>query len=297
LGVLALHFTRPRRFSTDEIAAATSLASVVATAWEQATQREVISHQAMHDGLTGLANRALFLNRLDLALSRRPVGAADADQQGVAVMLIDLDGFKAINDTLGHHAGDAVLVSAAQRFRDAVRPQDTVARLGGDEFAVLCEQTPDSHAAARVARRVQAAAAGEPLVMDGAVVTVSASVGLALAKLPVPVGTDAGSLLREADTALYTAKQQGRARFQLFDEGLQVLARRRLELESELRQALDSGQFLLHYQPIRDTVDHRVLGVEALVRWNHPSAGCSCPRTSSPMPSGPASSFPSGSGC
>ncbi len=275
LGVLALHSRRRRQFARAEITAATALAGVVATAWEQAEQRKAISFQAVHDSLTGLPNRALFLDRLEHALTRRSTGDPSASG-GVIVLLIDLDDFKGVNDRHGHNAGDELLAAVAAGFLEAVRPEDTVARLGGDEFAVLCEHAPDEHAAARLVRRVQAAAA-VPLAVEGGVVEVRASVGVALGQQPQGRQVTARTLLREADTALYTAKQQGRGHSRLYDERLQVQTRRRLQLESELRRGIDREEFVLHYQPIRSAADQHVLGVEALLRWNHPDRGLVLP--------------------
>ena len=272
--MLALHFRRRRHFSRDEVAAAASLAAVVATAWGQAAQRKTISHLALHDSLTGLPNRALFLDRLEQAVARRPT-SAPARSGGIAVMLIDLDDFKAVNDSLGHYAGDQLLTAVARRFVDAVRPEDTVARLGGDEFAVLC-QLPDAFAAARLMRRVQEAT-HEPIVVDAGVLEVTASVGLTMRPRSPGHNTTARILLREADTALYAAKQAGRGRAQLFDERLQQKADIRVRLESELRQGIDLHQFVVHYQPIRSVTDQHVLGVEALLRWRHPRRGLLLP--------------------
>jgi diguanylate cyclase (GGDEF)-like protein len=271
LGVLALHSCRRRRFTSEEVAAATALATVVATAWEQVAHHEVVAYQAMHDSLTALPNRALFLDRLDQTLSRRTTGSPS--KAGVAaVLLIDLDDFKEVNDNLGHHAGDAVLVAAARRFLRVVRPEDTVARLGGDEFAVLCESAPDEHAAAALARRVQAAIE-RPISVDGDVITVTATVGIAVTRRHSTTAVTSDWLLRDADAALYSAKRQGRGLYALFDEQLQRQARRQLELDSQLRRGLERDEFVLHYQPIRSAVDGRVLGLEALLRWQHERHG------------------------
>ncbi len=271
LGVLAMHFRRRRRFTRYEVAAATALAGVVATAWEHAEQRAKISHQAMHDGLTGLPNRSLFLDRLELALSRRAPHGSQVPG-GVTVMLIDLDDFKRVNDSLGHHAGDELLIAVAKRFLDAVRPEDTVARIGGDEFAVLCEQALDEHTATRLLQRLQAATT-DPVVVADSRVQVTASIGVALRRHPSSEPPTARALLGEADAALYMSKQDGRGQSRLFDERLQRQARHRSQLESDIRRGIDNGEFLVHYQPIRSLDDQTVLGVEALVRWQHPERG------------------------
>ena len=275
LGVLALHSCERRHFSSDEVAAAMALANVVATAWEQVAHHENVAHQALHDSLTGLPNRALFLDRLNQTLSRRTTSTPIKD--GVAaVLMIDLDNFKGVNDTLGHHAGDVVLRSAAQRFLEAVRPEDTVARLGGDEFAVLCEAAPDEHAVARLAERVQTAIE-HPIGVEGEIVTVTASVGVTITRRHPASSITADWMLRDADAALYSAKREGRGMYVVFDERLETQARRQLELDSQLVRGLDRDEFVLHYQPIRSVVDGRVLGLEALLRWQHPTYGLVMP--------------------
>jgi len=281
LGVLAVHAQRRRRFAAHEVTMLQALANVVATAWEQATHRERLSHQALHDSLTGLPNRALLLDRLQHALSRRWPSGQGVDS-GVAVALIDLDRFKAINDGLGHAAGDVVLQTVAQRLAAAVRPEDTVARFGGDEFALLCEYVSDEQVAAALARRMLKAAT-QPLAVEGAVLTVTASAGVAFTSGRQGQRTTAEALLREADTALYRAKDRGGARVELFDERMQVQAQARVRLEAELRGAIDRHELTLHYQPIRSAADQQVLGVEALVRWQHPERGLLLPEEFLPL--------------
>lgn len=223
LGVLALHSAQLARYGPDDVADAVALAGVVSAAWEQAERVELLHHQAMHDPLTGLANRALFFDRLHRALDRRPPGPFDHPQTGgsVAVMLVDVDDFKAVNDTYGHAAGDELLVTAAHRLSEAVRPQDTVARLGGDEFALLCEQLPDDHTALELARRVQAACAWQ-LRLPSVPVTVTASVGLALGRTGQP--EPAEDILAHADAALYQAKEHTRGGLHVFEAGRAVAA-------------------------------------------------------------------------
>jgi diguanylate cyclase (GGDEF)-like protein len=270
LGVLALHSRRRRRFGRQDVAAASALASVVATAWEQVSQRERLGHQALHDPLTGLANRALFLDRLEHALDRRP--ASDQDTSGVALMLLDLDDFKTVNDSFGHAAGDQLLTVAAQRFAGTVRPQDTIARLGGDEFGVLCEHVTDAAAAEVLASRLQAACVA-PVPVTGSSLTFSASIGVTFSRRAAAGPPVAAVLLAEADAALYRAKDQGRGQVQVFDARLSRVTRRRRQLESELHAALEAGEFRLHYQPVRRASDLHAVGVEALLRWQHPSRG------------------------
>jgi len=275
-GVLAVHSRRRRRFGAADVQVVTQLASVAATAWEQATQRQLLGHQALHDPLTGLPNRALFLDRLEHALARRPSSGGPQGSVDVAVVLVDLDGFKAVNDTLGHAAGDQLLTATAHRLRDVVRPQDTIARLGGDEFALLCEPAPDDSDLVRLTERMQAACS-QPLLVSGSTMGASASFGISRSgRMPDEVPT-AAVLLGEADVALYGAKNRGRGQVQIFDEQLQHSTRRRRQLEAELEAALEHDQFRLHYQPIRRPGDLHAVGVEALLRWQHPSQGLLAP--------------------
>ncbi|CAN5181002.1 hypothetical protein BH18ACT9_BH18ACT9_04910 [soil metagenome] len=275
MGVLALHSRHRRRFNRDELAAASALASVVATAWEQAEQRKRLSHQALHDPLTGLPNRALFLDRLDLALARR-TAAEDVDQpSGVAVMLIDLDEFKWVNDRFGHAAGDRLLRMAAHRLLSAVRPQDTIARLGGDEFGLLCDLITDE-AAVRLAERMRTACS-QPVDVSGSPLTVSASFGITFGNLPTAKARSSAVLLGEADAALYRAKDRGRGQIQVFDDRLQRALRRRRQMELDLAKALERNELRLHYQPARRSSDLHTVGLEALVRWQHPSRGLLLP--------------------
>jgi diguanylate cyclase (GGDEF)-like protein len=271
LGVLAVHSRRRRRFNRHDVAVVSALAGVVATAWEQALHRERLGHQALHDPLTGLANRVLFFDRLRHVLARRP--APDSgDVAGAAVMFIDLDDFKGVNDSFGHAAGDELLRISAHRMAQAVRPEDTIARLGGDEFAVLCDAIADETAAIEIADRIQGAC-GQPVELGGSPLPVSASVGVTVSHPAETGADDAATLLGEADAALYRAKAKGRGRVQLFDDRLEWSTRLRRRMEAELQAALEREEFRLHYQPIRRSCDLRVVGVEALVRWQHPTRG------------------------
>ena len=269
LGVLAVHSRRRRRFAAHEVSMVQALATVVATAWEQAAYRDRLSHQALHDPLTGLPNRTLLLDRLDVGLERRPCHRA-ADP-AVAVALIDLDRFKSINDRLGHAAGDVVLQTAAHRLAAVSRPEDTLARFGGDEFALLCDAVADPQIALEQADRMLAALT-QPVTVEGAILTVTASAGVAVTVGRPGQPASAEALLREADIALYRAKEHGGG-VELFSELMQSQLRADQRLEAELRKGIDRQEFTLHYQPIRSVVDHRVLGVEALIRWRHPERG------------------------
>ncbi|MFI5958007.1 putative bifunctional diguanylate cyclase/phosphodiesterase [Cryptosporangium sp. NPDC051539] len=224
-------------------------------------QRARLTHQAYHDPLTGLANRALFGERLEFALGPDP---------GMpALLLVDLDGFKAVNDTRGHAAGDQLLVAVAGRLKSAVRATDTVARLGGDEFAVLLPGASGEADAVAVARMVLERV-GEPVTLgEGSPVVVRASVGIALADET----STAELLLRDADLALYEAKETGKNQYRVADPELSRSTLGRLRLEEELRAGLDAGEFEVHYQPIVELESERITAVEALVRWRHPTRG------------------------
>jgi diguanylate cyclase (GGDEF)-like protein/PAS domain S-box-containing protein len=217
---------------------------------------EQLRHQAFHDPLTGLANRALFTDRVEHALVLRG---------GVAVVFLDLDDFKAVNDSLGHLAGDALLQAVALRLTGALRPGDTIARLGGDEFAVLFEEAGAAVSAADVAERV-IAALQEAFDLDGREVFVTASIGIG-------VGEDAEELLRSADVAMYRAKASGKAQYVVYAPKMDDDLVGRLELVADLRRACIEDEFVLHYQPIVELESRRVVAVEALVRWQHPTRG------------------------
>jgi diguanylate cyclase (GGDEF)-like protein len=224
---------------------------------------ERLAHQAFHDPLTDLANRALFLDRVRHALALRVRRGTD-----VAVLFVDLDDFKKVNDSLGHGAGDRLLVSAAERLCACVRTADTVARLGGDEFAVLVEDAGGPVEAAAVAERLVDALRA-PFAVGGTELFVSASVGVALA-----TGADgADELLRNADVAMYYAKAQRKDGHALFEPWMHETVRERLALEADLRRALERGELALFYQPIVRLDTGEVIGAEALARWRHPERG------------------------
>ncbi|MEA2132794.1 MAG: hypothetical protein QOC68_703 [Solirubrobacteraceae bacterium] len=241
---------------------------------ERIRAQEQIAHQATHDILTGLANRLLFLDRLELALAR-----ARRHGSVAALLFLDLDRFKDINDTLGHGAGDELLRSVADRLQGALRATDsvarfggeefTLARFGGDEFVVLCEELASENAAVRVAERVQESLR-VPFLLEGAGHVITASIGIVIAS-----GADqnAEDLLRDADIAMYRAKERGQGNWEIFDEELRKRALERVGTERALRQALDLGELRLHYQPVVSVEDGRMRSVEALVRWQHPERG------------------------
>ena len=225
-----------------------------------------LRHRSLHDPLTGLPNRRLYLQRLDEALH----DAATDDRAGrVAVVFLDLDGFKYVNDSLGHHAGDVLLIGVALRLGDAVRDGDLVARFGGDEFALLCRNIGSDEDAMAVGNRINEVLV-EPIAVGEAQFHISASVGVAIA---VRGALHGETLVRDADAAMYAAKDRGRARCELFDEPLRERITDRVRVERELRPALDRGELEVHYQPIVNLADDTTVAVEALLRWRHPSRG------------------------
>ena len=221
-------------------------------------------HQAFHDSLTGLASRSLFMDRVEHALA---LGTREGS--GVAVLYIDLDRFKMVNDTLGHAAGDLLLVEVGRRLRGCLRSGDTAARLGGDEFAVLLEDGATAGDAEGVAKRV-IDAVGAAFLINGTEVFVDASVGIAVS---APSDSAAADLMRNADVAMYRAKREGAGRHVTFEPGMHAALVERVQLEADLRRAVDRGEFTLHYQPVVTLTDGRVHGVEALIRWEHPERG------------------------
>jgi diguanylate cyclase (GGDEF)-like protein/PAS domain S-box-containing protein len=223
-----------------------------------------LSHSAFHDSLTGLANRALFNDRLQHALERTARTGF-----GVAIVYLDLDGFKMVNDSSGHEAGDQVLREVAARLDTVVRTVDTVARLGGDEFAILIEESPRAlDEAQTVAERVLQSLTA-PFMIDAQSVVLSASVGIAIGD----ISCTASAMLRDADVAMYKAKTTGKSKWALYEPGMRTAALDRLELENDLRQAVENQQFRLVYQPVIELESNNVVGFEALLRWDHPVRG------------------------
>ena len=263
-GVLAAHETTVRAFSTDDVNFLQSVANVLAAAIERRRSEAETRHQALHDPLTGLPNRALFRDRLQHALAR-----ARRHDGTLAVLFLDVDNFKVVNDSLGHEAGDELLTALAPRLAEAVRSGDTVARFGGDEFVLLCEEVADEQEAIEIAQRVKACFA-RPLQIAGGEHYVTASIGVAL---PSAGHDGPESLLRDADAAMYQAKERGRARYEVFDADMRASAVRRLQVEAELRRALERDEMRLVYQPVIDVDSGRIVAVEALLRWHHPERG------------------------
>jgi diguanylate cyclase (GGDEF)-like protein/PAS domain S-box-containing protein len=232
-----------------------------------------LAHQALHDGLTGLPNRVLLGDRLGQALVR---SSRTGDK--VAVLFIDVDRFKLVNDSRGHATGDTLLVTVAERLRQAVRARDTVARFGGDEFAVICEDPAAGWAAGTIAERIFEALQ-EPFLVEGQEIFLSVSIGVAMGG-----GSDSPEgLLSDADAAMYRAKDQGRARHEFFDETMRTEAAARLDTESALHRAIEREELRVFYQPIVDLHSGMVTGVEALVRWMHPQRGLVSPLSFIPL--------------
>jgi len=230
-----------------------------------------LEHQAFHDTLTGLPNRALLRNRVEHALvSQRRNGLP------VAVLFLDIDDFKNVNDSLGHAAGDEVLREVGRRLEDCMRPADTAARLGGDEFAILIHEAESELKAVEIAQRLMGVLAAS-IALGGRDVSVATSVGIAFSDQGMVSPQDADELLRNADAAMYMAKESGKGQYRIFEPEMHAMALARLELKSDLQRALDAGEFTLRYQPIMDLARGDMVGAEALVRWEHPVRGTVAP--------------------
>jgi diguanylate cyclase (GGDEF)-like protein/PAS domain S-box-containing protein len=262
-GVFAIQSAQPRRFSERDVDFLQSLANVLADALERQAIEDAIRDRALHDPLTGLPNRVLFVDRLEHALARLP-----RQQSLAAILFLDLDHFKLVNDSLGHQVGDELLAAAAPRLKQALRSSDTVARFGGDEFGILLEDIASERDAIETAERI-AAIFARPFVLRGSEHFVTTSIGIALAR----GGEQADELIRDADAAMYRAKERGRARYEVFDEGMRGRAIERLRVENDLRRALERGELRLEYQPVVSLGDYSLVGVEALLRWRHPERG------------------------
>jgi len=300
-GLLTVHTRTRRSFGPGDLDFLRAVGSVLAGATARVRAEDRIRHQAFHDPLTGLANRTLFRDRIDHALlTHRRSG------RSVALLYVDLDDFKTVNDSLGHAAGDQVLIAVADRIRSCLRPGDTAARLGGDEFALLLEDLDGTAAAVGVADRLLAVLT-EPVPAVSRYVRMSASIGIAIgggrpddaeagrgaggpggasqapgrsggaAHVPGGYGGTGEALLREADAAMYTAKSSGKDAYRVFEAPMHARAMRRLELKSDLDGALRRGEFAVVYQPIVDLRTGAAVGAEALLRWHHPVLGSIAP--------------------
>jgi diguanylate cyclase (GGDEF)-like protein len=236
---------------------------------------ERLHHDAFHDGLTGLPNRALFMDHVKLAIARMQ----RHEDQIFAVLYLDLDRFKVVNDSLGHMGGDQLLVGIARRLEYCLRPGDTIARIGGDEFTVLLEDIDGGHDVAQIAERIQQELS-LPFNLSGREVFTTVSIGIALSSKAYERPED---ILRDADTAMYRAKILGKARHETFDTGMHSQAIKLLQLETDLRRALDRKEFFVAYQPIMSLETGQLRGFEALIRWPHPERGLISPMDFIPL--------------
>jgi diguanylate cyclase (GGDEF)-like protein/PAS domain S-box-containing protein len=241
---------------------------------ERKVLEEQLTHQALHDPLTKIANRVLFRDRVEHALSKLRRG-----NSSLAVLFLDLDNFKQVNDSIGHGAGDQLLIAVARRLQDCLRSSDTAARLGGDEFAVLVESVHCKDEATMIAERINTVFR-QPFIIDGKEVYMSTSIGIAQSS---PEINTSDELLRNADLAMYRAKNQGKGGYVVFEQRMHEALVERLELEDDLRAAIDNKEFTIHYQPIVDLGSQEMLGMEALVRWNHPRYGMLAPMKFIPL--------------
>ncbi len=270
LGVFSFFLRNVREPEAEQLAVLERARDLVAVAIDRDARTKELGHLALHDTLTGLPNRALVQDRIEHALAR----LADADDDAmVAVLFVDLDRFKLVNDGLGHETGDELLAAVSRRLSTSVRRQDTIARFGGDEFVVLCEDLSDERQAVELAERA-ADAFVEPFVLSRAEVTVSASIGIAVTRR---ASDHASTLLQDADAAMYRAKRRGGARHELFDEAMHTQAVSRLLTERALRRALQQNELRVLFQPQFDLPTGRRVAVEALLRWNHPVRGLVMP--------------------
>jgi len=271
-----------REWSAEEVAILTEFGQMAGTELQLRqllSDREIreqrLRHESVHDPLTGLPNRTLFMRRLSDATHRARRG-----HDGLfAVLFLDVDGFKLVNDSMGHHVGDEMLVTIARRLEGCVRGGDIVARLGGDEFAILLERILDVRDAAMVAERVQEAL-HTPLMIGGYEHATSASIGVALS---TGASEQPEYVLRSADIAMYRAKNSGRGRYEMFDRAMHAEALTRLQIETDLRHAFERDEFFLHYQPIVSLSTGRIVGAEALIRWRHFERGIVSPATFVPV--------------
>jgi diguanylate cyclase (GGDEF)-like protein/PAS domain S-box-containing protein len=264
-GVIQAAFRSPRHFDRDEISFLQSVANLLAAAVARSQVEGEIRHQALHDVLTGLPTRGLFRDLLAHALAR-----SRRNHTTLLVLFADLDGFKQVNDSLGHHAGDEVLVGVAGRLTGVLRSSDSLARLGGDEFLMLLEDVEGDPELDGAVARVRAAITDTPFIIDGHPLALDVTIGVALADESHRSPED---LIRDADAAMYRAKQLGRGGYAVFDREMREHAADDVRVEADLRAALDAGQLRLLYQPIVALDDSRIVELEALLRWQHPARG------------------------
>lgn len=258
----------------DEEGRVSEMTLVIEDITERKKLEDELAHRAFHDPLTGLPNRALFLDHLQHALA-----CTQRRDDSVAVLFLDLDDFKVVNDSLRHEVGDQLLVAVGQRLKGCLRPGDIIGRLGGDEFTVLLEGISGAgdaeEAAERIIRELRA-----PFIIEDHLIFATASIGIALSD---DAGGGSGDLLRAADIALYRAKDKAKARYQVFDRSKDAHALERLELENDLRKAIERDELRVYYQPVFSLVSDYIAGIEALVRWEHPERGAMSPAEFIPL--------------
>ncbi|HUZ30216.1 MAG TPA: EAL domain-containing protein [Solirubrobacteraceae bacterium] len=275
-GVLSVQSTEPHQFNYEDAVFLRAITSILAAAIARHQTEEKIRHQALHDSLTTLPNRVLLEDRLSRALA-----TARRHGRSLAVLFLDLDHFKRVNDGLGHTTGDEVLLAVAQRLSGCLRSEDTLARFGGDEFVVLLPEIEDAQGWRVVVERIREALRA-PLSLDERQIMVSVSIGVALGGTHEP-GKDAQALVRDADLAMYAAKQSGPGRETVFAEEMYHAAVQRLDLLGDLHRAVEEEQFVAHYQPIVSLQHETIVGLEALVRWEHPHHGLLPPSAFLPL--------------
>jgi len=237
-------------------------------------QKNILDHQAHHDALTGLPNRVLFNDRLEQAIEK-----AKRSKTNMALLFIDLDHFKEINDSLGHEVGDKILKEVTKKLKETIREEDTLARLGGDEFTIVLEDLVQGHDASVLAQKLLKVLS-EPIVIEDHELYVSCSIGISLYP---DDGTSAQNLLKYADSAMYKAKENGRDSFQFYSAEMTELAFKRVVMETALRSAIQNREFIVYYQPQVDATNNKLIGMEALVRWQHPTMGLVAPNNFIPL--------------
>lgn len=263
-GALSIHTLAKRQYTSDDVAFLEATASVLSSAQKRITAEREMQHQSLHDSLTGLPNRALMQDRLQHALET----LKDDDEETVTVLLLDIDDFKSVNDSMGHEFGDILLRDFASRLQTIVGERDTLARLGGDEFVILCEDQYSVVASIELANQIRDLLK-IPFQLDDRSIFVTASMGITNGR----AYSLASELLREADTAMYEAKQRGIGEVQLYQQTMGEASQDRFQLATDLHSAIERSQLRLVYQPIVDLRDNEIVGAEALCRWDHPTRG------------------------